>query len=44
MAFGLVTYAVVFSLLNAAVLAVRIRAENAALRGSEAAPPSPIRN
>lgn len=37
MAFGLVTYALVFSILNAAVLAVRIRAENAALRGSEAA-------
>jgi methyltransferase len=33
MAFGLVTYAVIFSALNAAVLAVRIRAENAALRG-----------
>ena len=31
MAFGLVAYAVVFSALNAAVLAVRIRAENAAL-------------
>lgn len=37
MAFGLVTYALVFSALNAAVLAVRIRAENAALRGSETA-------
>ena len=33
MAFGLVSYALVFSILNAAVLAVRIRAENAALRG-----------
>lgn len=32
MAFGLFAYAVVFSTLNAAVLAVRIRAENAALR------------
>jgi methyltransferase len=31
MAFGLVAYALIFSLLNAAVLAVRIRAENAAL-------------
>jgi methyltransferase len=31
MAFGLVAYAVIFSVLNAAVLAVRIRAENAAL-------------
>jgi len=31
MAFGLATYAVIFSALNAAVLAVRIRAENAAL-------------
>lgn len=31
MAFGLLAYALVFSVLNAAVLAVRIRAENAAL-------------
>ncbi len=31
MAFGLVAYGIVFSVLNAAVLAVRIRAENAAL-------------
>jgi methyltransferase len=31
MAFGLIAYALVFSVLNAAVLAVRIRAENAAL-------------
>ena len=31
LAFGLVTFAIVLSLLNAAVLAVRIRAENAAL-------------
>ena len=31
MAFGLVAFALVFSLLNAAVLAVRIRVENAAL-------------
>lgn len=31
--FGLVWYAVVFSALNAAVLAVRIRAENSALAG-----------
>lgn len=31
MAFGLITYAVIFSLLNAAVLALRIRSENAAL-------------
>ena len=36
MAFGLVTYALIFSVLNAAVLAVRIRAENAALRGPHA--------
>lgn len=36
MAFGLVLYALVFSVLNAIVLAVRIRAEAAALRGSEA--------
>lgn len=35
--FGLTAYAVVFSLLNASVLAVRIRAENRALQ--EAAPP-----
>lgn len=33
MAFGLYVFAVVFSLLNALVLVVRIRAENAALRG-----------
>ncbi|MEF0942890.1 isoprenylcysteine carboxyl methyltransferase family protein [Rhizobium sp. BR 362] len=32
LAFGLPLYAAVFSLLNAAVLAIRIRAENAALR------------
>ena len=32
LAFGLPLYALVFSLLNAAVLAIRIRAENAALR------------
>jgi methyltransferase len=32
LAFGLTWYALVFSLLNAAVLAIRIRAENAALR------------
>ena len=31
MAFGLVAYALLFSLANAAVLAIRIRAENAAL-------------
>jgi len=34
MAFGLFAYALVFSILNAAVLAIRIRVENAALRGS----------
>ena len=33
LAFGLPLYALVFSLLNAAVLTVRIRAENAALKG-----------
>jgi methyltransferase len=33
MAFGLYVFAVVFSLLNALVLVVRIRAENAVLRG-----------
>jgi methyltransferase len=32
LAFGLICYALVFSLLNAAVLTIRIRAENAALR------------
>ena len=32
MAFGFVAYALLFSILNVAVLAVRIRAENAALR------------
>ncbi len=37
MAFGLVAYALIFSVLNAAVLAVRIRAENAALHGPQAA-------
>ena len=36
MAFGLVAYALVFSVVNAAVLAVRIRAENAALRSPRA--------
>jgi methyltransferase len=35
LAFGLVGYAVVFSLLNGVVLAIRIRAENAALRHAE---------
>ena len=34
MAFGLIAYALVFSALNAAVLAVRIRSENAALRAA----------
>ncbi len=34
LAFGLPLYALVFSLLNAAVLAIRIPAENAALAGS----------
>lgn len=34
MAFGLVAYALVFSVLNALVLAVRIRVEETALRGS----------
>lgn len=33
MAFGLVAYALVFSILNAAMLAVRIRVESEALRG-----------
>ena len=33
LAYGLVAYAVVFSLLNAAVLAIRIRAESRALSG-----------
>ncbi len=33
LAFGLVAYAIVFSLLNAAVLAIRIRAESRALSG-----------
>jgi len=36
MAFGLVAYALLFSILNAAVLAVRIHMENAALRVSYA--------
>jgi methyltransferase len=36
MAFGLVASALIFSVLNAAVLAVRIRAENAALRSPHA--------
>ena len=35
LAFGLVGYALVFSVLNAAALAVRIKAENAALAGVE---------
>jgi methyltransferase len=37
MAFGLHAYALLFSLMNAYVLAVRIRAENRALRGEGAA-------
>jgi methyltransferase len=40
MVFGLVLYALVFSVLNALVLAVRIRAEDTALRGSGAPSPS----
>lgn len=39
LAFGLVVYALVFSLLNAAVLAVRIGAEDAALRRASATSP-----
>jgi methyltransferase len=39
MAFGLIAYALIFSALNAFVLAVRIRAEETALRG--AGTPSP---
>lgn len=35
--FGLTAYALVFSLLNALVLAIRIRAENAALAGADGA-------
>lgn len=38
MAFGLTAHAIIFSALNAAVLAVRIRAENAALSGSRTLP------
>ncbi len=34
MAFGLTAYALIFSVLNAVVLAIRIRAENEALRGA----------
>ena len=37
MAFGLVAFALIFSVANAVILAIRIRAENAALRGSQAA-------
>lgn len=40
MAFGLVGFALIFSVLNALVLAVRIRAEDTALRESGAASPS----
>jgi methyltransferase len=36
MAFGLVAFALIFSVLNAAILAIRIRAENAALRSAQA--------
>jgi methyltransferase len=36
--FGLTTYALVFTLLNASILFVRIRAEDAALRGGPGAP------
>jgi methyltransferase len=35
MAFGLVGFALIFSVANAAILAIRIRAENAALRGAQ---------
>ncbi|ACA19946.1 Isoprenylcysteine carboxyl methyltransferase [Methylobacterium sp. 4-46] len=38
LAFGLIGYAIVFSILNAAVLAIRIRAENAALGTVRVAP------
>jgi methyltransferase len=38
--FGLVWYALTFSLLNACVLSIRIRAENAALRGASNIPDS----
>jgi methyltransferase len=42
--FGLWAYALVFTALNAAILFVRIRAENAALRaGAHAASPAPTR-
>jgi methyltransferase len=37
LAFGLVLYGIIFSVLNAAVLAVRIRAEHAALRAVKSA-------
>ena len=40
MVFGLIFYALLFSVLNALVLAVRIRAEDTALRGSGAPSPS----
>ena len=48
LAFGLWAYAAAFTLLNAAILFVRIRAENAALRPlhqptSPAGPPPPLR-
>jgi methyltransferase len=39
LAFGLPHYAVMFSILNAVVLVIRIRAENAALRGSSRSAP-----
>jgi methyltransferase len=38
MAFGLHAYAVLFFLINACVLAIRIRAENRALRGEDCSP------
>jgi len=38
--FGLAWYALVFSILNAFVLAIRITAENAALRGASNIPDS----
>lgn len=44
MAFGLLGYALLFSLLNAAVLSIRIRAENAALAGSRAVLGSAVPN
>ncbi|PWC83016.1 hypothetical protein TSH100_21710 [Azospirillum sp. TSH100] len=43
LAFGMTGYAIVFSILNAAMLAVRIRAEDRALGRSQGSSPAPVK-